>query len=55
MTARKSEQLAPGPIQARDRQVQIADIEALMAATDATMERVMANVAKIVKPSAASG
>jgi hypothetical protein len=38
----------------RDRQVQIADIENLMAATDATVERVMANVAKITtKPGAA--
>jgi hypothetical protein len=41
-----------GPIKVRDRQVQMDDIENLMAATDATVERVMANVSKIVKPSA---
>ncbi len=46
---------APAPIQVRDRQAQIADIENLSAALDATVERVMANVAKITKPSAASG
>jgi len=46
---------AAWPIKVRDRQVQIADIENLMAATDATVERVMANVAKITKPGAASG
>jgi hypothetical protein len=46
---------AVGPIKPCDRQVQIADIEQLMAATDATVERVMANVSKIrTKPSAAS-
>ena len=43
-----------GPIEVRDRQVTAADIESLMAATDATVERVMANVAKITKPGAAN-
>jgi hypothetical protein len=43
---------AAEPIMVRERQVQIADIEHLMAATDATVEHVMANVAKITKPAA---
>ena len=43
---------ASAPIKLRDQRVTAADIEALMAATDATVERVMANVSKIVKPSA---
>ncbi len=42
------------PFPVRDRQVTAADIEHLMAATDATVERVMANVARITKPGAAN-
>lgn len=41
---------AAGPIEVRDQQTQITDIEPLMASLDATSERVMANVAKITKP-----
>ena len=44
-----------GPIQERDRRVQIDDIEQLMAATDATVERVMGNVAKITKRARQAG
>jgi hypothetical protein len=36
-----------GTIKLRERQAQIDDIEQLIALTDATVERVMANVAKI--------
>jgi hypothetical protein len=36
-----------GPMKLRERQAQIDDIERLIAQTDATVERVMANVAKI--------
>ena len=36
-----------GPIKLRERQAQIDDIEQLIAQSDATVERVMANVAKI--------
>jgi len=51
---RKPGTIPAGPIKLRERTEQIADIEHLMAATEATVERVMANVAKIVKPGAAS-
>jgi hypothetical protein len=36
-----------GPMKLRERQAQIDDIERLISQTDATVERVMANVAKI--------
>jgi hypothetical protein len=42
-----------GPIEVRDQQVQIDDLERLMASLDATSERVMANVSRIVKRSTA--
>jgi hypothetical protein len=42
-----------GPIKLRERQAQIDDIERLIEQTDATVARVMANVAKIRKKAGA--
>jgi hypothetical protein len=44
-----------GPIKLRERQAQIEDIERLIAQTDATVERVMANVAQIRTKAGAAG
>jgi hypothetical protein len=50
--SRRSPVCEAGPVVVRDQQAQITDLEALMASLDATSERVMANVARIVKRSA---
>jgi hypothetical protein len=42
-----------GPIKLREQQAQIDDIERLIEQTDATVARVMANVAKIRKKAGA--